>query len=454
MTLGWTEALAALLAPCPVVTDPDILLTFARDQAALVPAGRAAALVRVRSIDDVVAVLRFANTHRIPVVPRSAGTGLSGGANAIDGCIMLSLAGLDRILDIDPTTRLAVVEAGVLNGTLAAAAAARGLYYAPDPSSRAISTIGGNIATNAGGPCCLKYGVTGDHVAAMRAVLADGSVIQTGCLTPKNVAGLDLNRLLVGSEGTLAVVVEATLRLRTPPLPASTLVAFFPSLQAAGAAIVAMLDRADLSLVEIMDRTTLVAVESMTRMELDTDAAALVVVQSDAVGADQTIARCEVLCREHEARDVVITHDPDEGEMLLAARRMALPALERLGTTLLDDVAVPRPKIPALLALTEAAATRHGVVIGTFGHAGDGNLHPTIVFDGTDSASRAAAFAAFEDIVHGAVALGGTITGEHGVGMLKRDYLPTMLGAAERALMHRIKAAFDPHGILNPGKAY
>ncbi|OJY23702.1 MAG: FAD-binding oxidoreductase [Myxococcales bacterium 68-20] len=452
MSADWTDALATALG-APVQTDADILASFARDQAPLAPAGTPIALVRARSIDDVVTTLRFANERRIPVVTRAAGTGLAGGANAVDGCIVLLVSGLDRIVGIDEATRTAVVEPGVLNGVLAKEVAARGLNYAPDPASRDISTIGGNIATNAGGACCLKYGVTGDHVAALKLVLADGTVLRTGGLTKKNVAGLDLTRLVVGSEGTLGVIVEATVRLLPAPRPPSTLVAFFETLDDAARAIVTMNAGADLSLLEVMDQVTVSAVDEMTRMDLDTSAAALVLVQSDARDASATIARCEEVCHRHAAKSVLCTDDVEEGRLLLGARRMALPALERKGTTLLDDVAVPTPAIPEMLDRIRRTGERHGLVIGTFGHAGDGNLHPTIVFDRADAASASSAFEAFDEIVRDAMRLGGTISGEHGIGSLKQAYLGPMVGEAERALMARIKAAFDPNGILNPGKA-
>lgn len=446
----WVAALRAAIAPCPVETDRDVLASFSRDQAPLAAAGSASALVRARSTADVIATLRFAHERRVPVVTRGAGSGLAGGANASDGCILLSVLNLNRILSVDPATRTAVVEAGVLNGVLAATAAERGLFYAPDPASREISTIGGNIATNAGGACCLKYGVTGDHVAALKVVLPDGTLLRTGGLSRKNVAGLDLTRLLVGSEGTLAVIVEATVRLLPAPRPASTLLAFFDTLNSAAAAIAAMVERVDLSLLEIMDRVTLTAVEDLVHMDLDTTAAALLIAQSDAVDAASAIAHAAKLCGEHGARDVTTTDDLAEGRMLLAARRMALPALERLGTTLLDDVALPLPAIPEMMRRITSVAERSGLTIGTFGHAGDGNLHPTIVFH---AGQQEAALAAFDSIVHSAIELGGTISGEHGVGSLKRNYLSAMIGEDERALLARIKTAFDPRGILNPGKA-
>jgi len=451
--MTFVPALRQAIAPCLVEDDADVVAAHARDQAPLAHAGTARALVRATSVSDIQNTLRFANEYKIPVVTRGAGTGLAGGANAVDGCIVLSVAKLNHILAIDPALRVAVVEPGVLNAELAAAAQAHGMFYAPDPASRNISSIGGNIATNAGGACCLKYGVTGDHVAALEVVLADGTLIKTGKTTKKNVAGLDLTRLMVGSEGTLGVIVRATLRLLREPPPASTLVAFFDDLTHAAAAIVEMVRTADLSLVELMDRTTLRAVDELTHMGLDTSAAALVLIQSDASDAPTAIEHCRVLAEQHGARELVTTDDASEGRQLLTARSMALPALEKKGTTLLDDVAVPQPAFPTLISQIERIADAHSLVIGTFGHAGDGNLHPTIVFDSADPAQTRAAYAAFDEIVRATIELGGTISGEHGVGVLKRDYLTPMLGAYERGLMQRIKDAFDPNGILNPGKA-
>jgi glycolate oxidase len=436
-----------------VVVDADVLGGYRRDHTGLIDAGWPVAVVRAASVADVVATLRVASVTGTPVVTRGAGTGLAGGANAIDGCVVLVTAAMNRILEIDEVQRLARVECGVLNGDLAAAVAERGLWYAPDPASRAISTIGGNIATNAGGACCLKYGVTGDHVAALTAVLADGSVIRTGAVTRKNVAGLDLTRLLVGSEGVLAVIVEATLRLLPRPRRTSTMAAFFPTAAMAGRAITAMEAVMTPSLLELMDHTTIGVVESTFRMGLDTTAGALLLAQSDSMSAPDEMESCAQICRSLGASEVVCTDDPEDGEMFLTARRNALVAFERLGPVLLDDVAVPKSSIPAMIEAIEEIAKRHGVTIGTFGHAGDGNLHPTIVFSAGDEASERAAAAAFDDIVRAALRLGGTITGEHGVGTLKQRFLSEMLGGIERDLMRRVKTAFDPNGILNPGKA-
>ncbi|GAC1444509.1 MAG: FAD-linked oxidase C-terminal domain-containing protein [Mycobacteriales bacterium] len=449
---GLLDTLPDLLPPGAVTTDPDVLLAFSRDRATFPPAGRPAALVRARSMEDVVATMQQASRYGVPVVPRGSGSGLAGGANAVEGCIVLSLASMDRVLDVDVATRTARAEAGVLTADLAAAVARHGLWYPPDPASREISTIGGNVATNAGGSCCLKYGVTADAVAGLTAVLADGTVVRTGGRTRKDVAGLDLTRLLVGSEGTLAVVVDVTVRLRRAPRPPATVVAVFPDVDAAGRAVVSITGATDPALLELLDATTLEAVERRTRMGLGGQGA-LLLLQYDGPEPLTDAQECAGLCEAAGATEVAVTDDTAAGDALLGARRAAYPALEDLGTTLLDDVCVPVPRVPELVRAVEAAAARHGVRIGTFGHAGDGNLHPTVVYDATDAAQVAAARAAFDEVCEAALTLGGTVTGEHGVGLLKQPFLARQLGPAQRELMARIKAAFDPAGLLNPGKS-
>jgi FAD/FMN-containing dehydrogenase len=291
-------------------------------------------------------------------------------------------------------------------------------------------------------------------VAALTAVLAGGRVIRTGPPTRKNVAGLDLTRLLVGSEGTLAVIVEATVRLRPLPAATATMVATFPTPQHAVDTVLEIAAVADPAAVELMDRTCVRAVNGLTRMGLDESAGALVLVQCDGPSADLEAATCAELAEAGGATEVLRTADPAEGEMFMQARRAVYPALERLGTTLLDDVGVAVRDLPRLLAAIERSAAGHGVLVGTFGHAADGNLHPTVVYDATDRDAAGRARAAFDDIVAAALALGGTITGEHGVGTLKTPYLDAQLGPAERELMAGIKTVFDPKGILNPGRAY
>lgn len=435
-----------------LVTDPDRMLAYRRDQSLLTEAGMPLALVRARDTDDVVDTLKWAHRHGVPVVTRGAGTGLAGAANALDGCIVLSVEKLNEILHIDAAARTATVQPGVINGDLAAAVAEHGLWYVPDPGSRAISTIGGNLATNAGGTCCAKYGVTADHVARIKAVLADGRIIHTGAVTRKNVAGLNLTQLLVGSEGTLAVIVEATMRLRAAPTAASTVVAAFPSTAQAIEAVLAIRDRAEPCLLELMDRTTIAAVNEMTHMGLDESAGALLLIQCDGRDAAAEARTCAAACTEVGATEVYDTDDPVEGEEFMQARRVALTALERQGSTLLDDLAVPIPRLPEMLSAIEHIAQKHSLVIGTFGHAADGNLHPTIVFDAADDDHTRRAQLAFDEMVAECLALGGSISGEHGIGVLKQPYLEQMVGSVERELMSKVKAAFDPTSILNPGR--
>jgi glycolate oxidase len=449
-----TDLRSSLGSGTSIITDVDILVGYRRDRAGLVPDGAPLAAVFPRSTDEVVEVVRIAARHRVPIVPRGAGTGLAGGANAVDGCVLLSLTAMDAILSLDEDELTARVQPGVFNASLSRAAAALGLWYPPDPASWDISTIGGNLATNAGGLCCVKYGVTRDATLGLEVVLADGAVTRVGRNTVKGVAGYDLVSLFVGSEGTLGIITEATLRLRPAPPPATTAVATFPTLAQAGDAIAGIIRTTSPALLELLDNTTIRAIERWKHMALDPDAAALLIAQSDLPGQEgaEEIAAAERACHAAGADLVVSTTDPEESELLLAARRFAYPALEQLGTTLLDDVAVPRAQVTRMIDEVERIAARYGVVVGTFGHAGDGNLHPTIVYDATDEAATDAARTTFDAIVEAALALGGTVTGEHGVGLLKRDHLASELGPVGVDLHRRIKLAFDPEGLLNPGK--
>ena len=454
-----TDVVAALgdvLDAGAVIADPASLDAYRNDHAVTLVAGMPAAAVLPRTTDEVSEVLRVASRLGVPVVPRGAGSGLSGGANAVDGCVVLCTSRMDAILEIDSANRLARVQPGVVTATLRSACAGAGLMYPPDPSSHEFSTIGGNIATNAGGLCCVRYGVTRDHVLALECVLADGRVLRTGRRSVKGVAGYDLVSLLVGSEGTLAVVTEATLRLRPAADAAATLVGSFASLESAGRAVAATMAATVPSLLEVMDRTTVRAVEVWRHAGLDTDDAALIVAQSD-LECDAAARQLDGVARAGEdagARDLLRSTDAAESAALIAVRRMALPALERLGAVLLDDVAVPTAALPALLARVEEIAAARGVTVGTFGHAGDGNMHPTIAWPRGDAAGAAAALLAFDDIVGATLALGGTVTGEHGVGSLKRTHLAREVGEVSLALHRAVKDAFDPQGILNPGKAF
>ena len=436
-----------------LLTDPDVLSSYRTDRAPDLRAGTPAAVVRARSTGEVQQVMRAATRHRVPVVPRGAGAGLHGGSNAVDDGIVLSMEAMTSILDVDPADRLCEVEPGIMNLALKEELAVDGLWYAPDPASMAFCSIGGNVATNAGGLCCLKYGVTRDWVAGLEVVLADGRVIETGSRTIKSVAGYDLTSLIVGSEGTLGVVTRARLRIRPLPPPASTLVAFFGDLGDAGRAVVEICEGEPPALLEIMDASTIRAVEEWQRMDLDTDAAALLLTRSDvAVDRSGHVAAMEEICTRHGATFVARTDDPDEGEAFLQARRLALPAVERHGVALLEDVGVPRSQVPALLASTSRIAEHRGTEIYSYGHAGDGNMHPTLRWDHDDADGKARAMQAFDDILEAALALGGTVTGEHGVGLLKEQWLPREIGADAMDVQQAIKDALDPAGILNPGK--
>ncbi|MGV5048947.1 FAD-binding oxidoreductase [Rhodococcus pyridinivorans] len=435
-----------------LIIDPDILAGYRQDRAQDPDAAVPLALVRATSTADVQATLRWANAHRVPVVPRGAGTSLSGGSGGLADGIVLSTEKM-RAITVDTATRTAVVQPGLLNVEVKQAAAEHGLWYPPDPSSFEICTIGGNAATNAGGLCCVKYGVTTDYVLGLEVVLADGTAVRLGGPRVKDVAGLSLTKLFVGSEGTLGVITEVTLRLVPPPPPASTMVATFATVQAAADAVVAITAVLRPAMLEFMDRASIGAVEDMLRMGLDRTAEAMLIARSDAPGnaAAEEIEIMARACREAGADDVFATDDPEEGEAFTVARRMAIPAVERTGSLLLEDVGVPIPALPELVSRIADLATRHDVTVAVIAHAGDGNTHPLIVYDPADEDMTARAQTVFGKIMDLAIELGGTITGEHGVGRLKKAWLPDQVGPDVMALTKRIKAALDPNAILNPG---
>jgi glycolate oxidase len=400
-------------------------------------------------------VLVAAHRERVPVVPRGAGSGLSGGANATDGSLILCVEKMRQVLNVDVQNGYVETEPGIFNTELRDHVAQHGLWYAPDPASKDFCSIGGNVNTNAGGLCCVKYGVTRDAVLGLEVVLADGRVTRIGRRTVKGVAGYDLTGMMVGSEGTFGVVTMARLRLQPPPPPATTAVGVFVDVQSLGRTVAAIMNQCTPSMLEVMDRTTLQAVENWRPMGLDASAGALLIAQSDIPG-DGGAAEAELimaLCEQFGAVEAYRSEDPEQAEMLLGARRMAIPALEAQGDWLLDDVGVPRNALAEAMVRIEDVAQKRDVVIGTFGHAGDGNLHPTIVTPRGDTEAAVRALEAFDDIMMIALDLGGTITGEHGVGTLKRDALERELDPVAIDLHSRLKQAWDPAGILNPGKA-
>ncbi|WP_260615905.1 FAD-binding oxidoreductase [Streptomyces sp. WAC05292] len=449
----------ALLAGLPaeaLVTDPDVTTSYATDMAAFCPAGTPAALVLPRTAEQVQHVMRTATALRVPVVPQGARTGLSGGANATDGCILLSLVKMDRILEINTVDRTAVVEPGVVNAVLSRAVAEKGLSYPPDPSSWEQCTIGGNIGTGSGGLCCVKYGTTAEYVLGLDVVLADGRLLRTGRTTAKGVAGYDLTRLFVGSEGSLGIVVRAVLALRPAPPRQLALAAEFPSAAAACAAVCAVMEAGlTPSLLELMDGTTVRAVNALGRMELPETTEALLLAAFDTPHAPEELAETGRLCTAAGATAVVPAEDEAETRLLLQARRTALPALDALRpATMIDDVCVPRSRLADMLDGTAAIARAHGLVVGVCAHAGDGNTHPVLCFDPEDEDEARRARASFDEIMALGLALGGTITGEHGVGVLKKEWLARELGPVGLDVQQAVKQAFDPLGLLNPGKLF
>jgi len=449
------DELTAALPEGRVSTDPDVVDSYGRDQTTAVSPGKARCLVSARSTDEVVTTLRWASRHKVPVVPRGGGTSLAGGATAVDGCVILSLARMNAIRELDPADELAVAEAGVINADLDRAAAAHGLMYPPDPSSYEISTIGGNLATNAGGLRCVKYGVTRDAVLGLEVVLADGRVLRTGRRTIKGVAGYDLTSLFVGSEGTLGVITSATLRLRPrPAAPPVTLAASFPSFAAAARAVTAIVQaRLQPSMLELLDRVTLRSLDEWKNLGFGDEVHALLIAQADSDDADRRAGIMQQLCAEHGALLADVSASEAESRQLLDIRRQAFFAAERLGNMLTEDVCVPRSRLADMIERIERAADRHGVLIATVAHAGDGNLHPVFVYDRGEQDVPAHVWAAADEVFRAAIELGGTLTGEHGVGIIKRRWLAMELGDDSMAVHHAIKNALDPAGIMNPGKA-
>lgn len=453
--MGIREELERRLPSDRIQVDQDVIDSYSQDRAVFERAGSATILVTPRSTDEVVAVVEAANAADVPIVPRGAGTGLTGAANAVNGCVMLTLHRMNRILDIDTVNRTARVGPGVINSDLKAAVLAEGLFYPPDPASFEMSSIGGNVATNAGGLCCVKYGVTRDYVVGLEVVLASGEVMRTGRKTIKSTTGLDLTGLFVGSEGVLGIITEITVKLVPAPPAPSTAVAYFAELPPAGVAIAEIFRRGfEPSLMEIVDQASLRQVEAVYPMQLDVDAACLLLIQASGDNAARDIAAMAGICSEAGSSTVHHVDDPHEGDMLIEVRRKVWPAFEHLGKALLpEDVAVPRQRLPELLAGIVEIGTRNDVALPTIGHAGDGNMHPLLVFDQHDPDETERAKVAFGEIVSLALGLGGTMAGEHGVGTLKRQFIDQELDATQLAVQRSIRDVLDPAHRLNPGKA-
>jgi glycolate oxidase len=446
-----TEELLAALGDA-VSIDPADLEAARTDRSGKVSDSAPLAIVTARTIEDVQATMHIANQYGIPVVPRGAGTGLAGAAIGSAGEIVLSTLAMDSILEINVDDELAVVQPGIINDDLNEALESHGLWFAPDPASKAISTVGGNIATNAGGLLCAKYGVTREAVLGLKVVLADGRLMTFGHRTVKGVTGYDLTALMIGSEGTLGVIVEATLKLRAlPSAEKATIGAYFATVeQAARASSVITASRIRPAAMELIAQSALTGIGQYLGLDLDSRGSYLLVQMdgaSAATEAEQAVAIIRSLGGEAE-----ISSDPTEGDRLFAIRRAFHPAMAALGTVLIEDVAVPRSQLPAMFSAITDIEKKYGLEIPTVAHAGDGNLHPNFVFEGTEVPD--VVWDAADELFETCLRLGGTLTGEHGVGVLKRRWLRDELGDDQVDLQRELKAVFDPKNILNPGKVF
>ncbi|WP_167264935.1 FAD-binding oxidoreductase [Paenarthrobacter ilicis] len=453
---AFLDELAAGLSTDQLAGDKETRTIYSADQGPLLERHLPLAVVWAESVGDVQHVVRTCAAYGVPIVSRGAGTGVSGGAHATEGCIVLGLERMNRILDLNADDETAVVEPGVINADLNAAAAEHGLMYAPDPASYKMSTIGGNVATNAGGLRCAKYGVTRDSVLALDVVMADGSLMHTGHQTFKGVAGYDLTALMVGSEGTLGVVVGVTVRLKYLPRDVHTIAAFYQDFRSAAAGVLAVgKARVQPAIMELLDNGTLVQLDELHGGDLQKRGKSLLLVQTDGFGA---AAEAEVVRQVlADGGATVTTEASEEAEMLVELRRnsrgVEVDDEFRVG----EDIAVPRSRLVDFVAELEAMAARFDVRLKVVAHAGDGNLHPTFWMDRIDPVADADALkrlnAALDESIRVGLSMGGTITGEHGVGQYKLRWLGLEQAEPVRELQRRIKDLFDPQGILNPGKA-
>jgi glycolate oxidase len=454
MTSGRRLPRAEALVNIPLrsSTDPDTTRRYARDETLLMTAGAPDAVVRPETTEEVQELLRWAHEHRVAVLPRGGGTGLTGAAVAPAGCVVLSTERLNRIREVTPDERVAVAEAGVINAELNQACAPHGLMWAPDPASWTTSTVGGNASTNAGGLRCLRYGATRANVLGLEAVLPDGRRLHTGGRTVKRSAGYDLTQLFIGSEGTLGVITAVVAKLQpTPPPQLTALATFAAAHDAAAAAATLTRESVVMTMIELLDRPMVDALEAYRSIGFGSSVGAVLLVQADdtSLAAAALNSAFASTC----ASDVAMSSDPAEADLLLDIRRSTYPALRQLGTLLVEDVAVPPSRLPELLTAVDAAAARHDITIATVAHAGEGNAHPTLVLNDEPHVEQRA-WAAASDIFRSAQNLGGTISGEHGIGRLKREWLAAEIGDVSLDVHRTLKEALDPHNIMNPGAVF
>jgi glycolate oxidase len=440
-----------------VLTSQEDLIPYAFDGTAALTQ-QPACVVFTRTTAEISDILKLANETKTPVVTRGSGTGLSGGSIPSPGCIVLCTVKMDRILEIDRANLTMTVEPGVTTLAISDAAAAAGLFYPPDPGSMKISTIGGNVAENSGGLRGLKYGVTRNYIMGMELVLPDGEITRLGNKCVKDVAGYSLKDLFIGSEGTLGIITKVLLRLIPKPQAKKTMVATFAQMDRAADAVSAIIAAQIIPCtLEFLDRTTIHCVEDYAKIGLPLDCEALLLMESDGHPAvvEEEAARMEALCRECGAMEVRVAKTEEEATRLASARRTAFSALARVSpTTILEDATVPRSELARMIRFVEGVARKHNLRIGTFGHMGDGNLHPTFLTDERNKEEMHRVEEAFKEIFDEAIRLGGTITGEHGIGLAKKSFLPKFLGDPQMRVLRELRRVLDPNGILNPGKMF
>ncbi len=440
-----------------VLTSPEDLIAYSFDGTAAMQQ-LPGAVVFATTTEQVAQILKHANRTKTPVVTRGSGTGLSGGSLPIPGCIVLCTVKMNRILELDRANLTILVEPGVTTLAVSDAATAAGLFYPPDPGSMKISTIGGNVAENSGGLRGLKYGITRNYVMGLEVVLPDGEILWTGNKCVKDVAGYSLRDLFIGSEGTLGVITKVLLRLIPKPAAKKTMVATFAQMDAAAQCVSDIIAAQIIPCtLEFLDRTTIRCVEDFAKVGLPLDCEALLMMETDGhpAAVAEEAAKMEECARKNGAMEVRVAKDEAEANKLATARRSAFSALARLApTTILEDATVPRSELAKMIRFVAAVAKKYNLRVGTFGHMGDGNLHPTFLTDERNKEEMHRVEEAFKEIFDEAIRLGGTITGEHGIGMAKKSFLPKFAGDAQMRVMRELRRALDPNGILNPGKMF
>jgi glycolate oxidase len=454
---SFIQSLQAILSPERVLTSAEDIVPYSFDGTAALKQ-RPGAVVFPLTAVEVAECVRLARKRSVPVVTRGSGTGLSGGSVPLDGCLVICLVKMDKLIEVDEKNLTLRAQSGVITKEIDGAAAKVGLFYPPDPGSMKISTIGGNVAENSGGLRGLKYGVTRDYVMGIEVVLPDGTLTFLGNKCVKDVAGYSMKDLFIGSEGTLGIITEVILKVLPRPKARKTMLALYDSMDAAAKTISAIIAAKIIPCtLEFLDRVTVQCVEDYAKIGLPTDVEALVLMETDGhpVVVEEEAAQMMELARANGARDVRAAADEAEGAKLAAARRNAFSALARVRpTTILEDVTVPRSELATMVAFIDSVAKKHKLQIGTFGHLGDGNLHPTFLTNERDHEEMHRIEVALEEIVEETIRLGGTVTGEHGVGLAKKAFLKRQLGEGSYELMRSIKQALDPQGLLNPGKIF